>query len=116
MNESGDALLVCNGIAQARGLSETGYRGKLSSFLPTRNCAWKHGTMKAASVLLGSNSDFQSSDKIPIVKETHEPSCEKNCVSLENCVRLLLATQLLQNQVISGRNQPLRTHRTVRTR
>ena len=97
MNETGSALRVCSGIAQDRGLSETGYRGKLSGFLPTRNCAWKHGTMKAASILRGSNSDFQSSDKLPIIAETHEPSCARNCMNLEQCVRLLLATQLLQS-------------------
>ncbi len=46
-------------------LSETWYRGKLSSFQPRRNCPWKHGTMKAASIVFSSNSDFQSSDRLP---------------------------------------------------
>ena len=99
MNEDGPALLVCHGIAAERGLSETGYRGKLSTFLPARNCPWKHGTLKAASIILQSNSDFQSSDHIPIMAETHESICQRQCVRLEDCTRILLATQLLQNQL-----------------
>ena len=99
MNEDGEALLVCRGMATARGLSETGYRGKLSTFLPRRNCPWKHGTMKAASIIIQNNSDFQSSDHIPIMAETHESVCQKQCVHLEDCTRILLATQLLQNQL-----------------
>ncbi len=99
MNEGGQGILVCSGIAEARGLSETGYRGKLSSFLPKRNCPWTHGTMKAVSILLGSNSDFQSSDRLPIIAETHETCCVKTCADVEDLDRLLLAMQLLQNQL-----------------
>ena len=75
------ALVVCPGIAQRHGLRVSGRRNALGSILPRRNCVWINGTAPALTVAFGFNTDISPNDRLPIIKETHEASCNRSsCV------------------------------------
>ena len=76
-----NALVVCPGVAEKRGLRVSGRRNALGSILPRRNCVWINGTAPALAVAFGFNTDISPNDRLPVIKETHEASCARgSCV------------------------------------
>ena len=69
----GEPLLVCRGIAKARGLKMTGTRTMHGCVLNCRNSPWLDGTAPGMCVAFsGGNSDVKINDRLPIMCETHE--------------------------------------------
>ena len=78
----GEPLLVCKGIAKARGLKMTGTRNMHGCVLGCRNGPWLNGTAPGMNLALsGGNSDVKMNDRVPIMPETHEDEhCTRRCV------------------------------------
>ena len=99
MNE-GEPLLVCRGIAKAKGLPCSGARNCLSTVLMTRNEEWVNGTLPGFLLAFGgSNSDTKPNDLLPIIECTHEPTCNKRCVrknNLKQSKKLIRLAQRIQ--------------------
>ena len=53
----------------------------MGSILGKRNCEWLTGTAKGFAVGFGFNTHTGPNDRLPIIDETHEPSCKRQCVS-----------------------------------
>ena len=77
----GEPVLVCYGIAKAKGLKRRGNRCMIGRFLVTRNSEWLDGTSAGLSVgLSGSNTDVKLNDLVPITRCTHEDAhCSRRC-------------------------------------
>jgi len=75
-----EPLLVCPGIAKERGVRTSGQRNALGAILGRRNSPWLNGTSRALATVFGFNTDVSPNDRLPIMAETHEPSCSKECV------------------------------------
>ena len=99
-------LLVCKGIAKARGLKMTGTRNMHGCVLGFRNCPWVNGAPKGLCVALsGGNCDAKINDRLPIMPETHEDAyCTRRCVPGSNAKRkkalrrMVRRTQTAQSQ------------------
>ena len=90
-------LLVCPGIAQAHGLRISGQRNALGTILGTRNNAWLNGTAQAFVVAFGFNTDTSPNDRLPVMAETHEVSCTRDCLARDSEERVAVATQNAQS-------------------
>ena len=75
-------LIVCRGIAKARGLTSSGNRSTIGTVLNIRNNPWINGTAPGFCVgLSGMNSDVKLYDLVPITDETHECAvCTGKCL------------------------------------
>ena len=98
---SQEPLLVCPGLAAGRGLRTSGARNWLGAVLPTRNNEWLNGTLPGFTLAFaGSNSDTKPNDRLPILCETHERSCNARCVkkhTLKHTQRMMRQTQRIQS-------------------
>ena len=81
--------------------------------LPLRNEEWVNGTMPALCVAFaGSNSDVKLNDRIPVLAQTHEKVCKRNCVKKAHLKRTARNTQRTQSMVSGyfggyvGKRQP----------
>ena len=60
-------LLLCKGLARARGLPTSGTRGCVGQTLGRRTCVWKNGTSRAfPAALCWANSDVSPNYRLPI--------------------------------------------------
>ena len=99
-------LLVCKGIAEAKGLPTSGSRSTLGSILGRRNNPWLNGTAPGLCVgLTGGNTDVKLNDLLPITAATHEGSeCQRGCIPHDNVTRrravdkMVRRLQALQSQ------------------
>ena len=90
------ALVICPGVAKDRGLRTSGQRNALGTILGPRNNEWLNGTSQAFVVAFGSNTDTSPNDRLPILPETHEPSCTHDCLAHSSEHRVAVATQNAQ--------------------
>lgn len=93
-------LLVCEGIARARGLRTGGQQNSLGKILGRRNDPWLNGTAQAFTVAFGFNTDTKPNNRIPVIVETHEDTCPcpANCVGASSELVVAAAAQNAQTQ------------------
>ena len=72
-------MLVCPGIAEEHRLRVGGQRSALGSILGKRKNEWLAGTARGLAVGLGFNTHTGPNDRLPIMAETHEPTCKRQC-------------------------------------
>jgi hypothetical protein len=72
--------VICQGIARRHRLNVKGRRNALCLILARRRCRWLSGTSPMLSAWQCSNTHLQPSFRIPLMEETHDPSCQRNCV------------------------------------
>ncbi|CAE8629629.1 unnamed protein product, partial [Polarella glacialis] len=75
-----EAKLVCPGVAQKHDLRVSGRRNALCSILGKRGCVWFSGTAPGLAACLRCNTNTSPNFRVPLMPQTHEPSCEKDCL------------------------------------
>ena len=53
----------------------------MGSILGKRNNGWLTGTARGLAVAFGFNTHTGPNDRFPIMPETHEPSCKRECAA-----------------------------------
>ena len=91
-----EPLLVCPSIAKERGLKLSGQRNMLGSILGPRNTPWLNGTNRAFATVFGFNTDVSPNDRLPILDETHEQCCPKDCVQKVSVATVACKAQRVQ--------------------
>ena len=82
------ARVVCRGNARKFRQSTAGRRNALGCVLNPRDNQWLSGTMHAFTLMFMGNSHTGINFRIPLLPETHDPACERNCLATETLQRL----------------------------
>ena len=99
MNE-GETLLLCAALCKQRGIKNSGKRKHEGTFLGSRNDPWLASTCPAFALgLCGGNTDVTPNDRIPVMRETHEASCQDRCVSRGNLREMSHGAQVAQSRM-----------------
>ena len=72
--------VLCPGIAKRHKLNVKGRRNVLCMLLAVRRCKWLSGTSPAFAAWFGSNSHLCPNFRIPLMEQTHDPTCEHGCL------------------------------------
>ena len=92
-----EPLVVCQGIANARKLPITGDRSALGSILPARSDPMLNAAPQGLVCFIGDNADMKIPYRVPIMRETHEPSvCQQDCVGTTDVRTLAYQVQSIQ--------------------
>ena len=79
-----DPVLVCEGIACARGLPVSGDRSSLGAMLPARSDPMLNATAPGLATFFGENTDLKFPNRVPLIAITHDPTCDStSCVSTD---------------------------------
>ena len=68
--------------------STAGRRNALGCVLNPRDNQWLSGTMHAFTLMFMGNSHTGINFRIPLLPETHDPACERNCLETNTLQRL----------------------------
>ena len=82
------ARVVCRGNARKFRQSTAGRRNALGCVLNPRDNQWLSGTMHAFTLMFMGNSHTGINFRIPLLPETHDPACERNCLETTTLQRL----------------------------
>ena len=86
--------------------SKRGQRNALGSILGKRNNEWLTGTARGLAVACGFNTHTGPNDRFPIMPETHEPSCKRQCVDgggdILTIARAVQTTQTMTTGYFAG--------------
>ena len=82
------ARVICRGNARKYRLSTAGRRNALGCVLNPRNSEWLSGTMHAFAIMFLGNSHTGVNYRVPLLEETHDPTCSRNCLAHGTLSRL----------------------------
>ena len=82
------ARVVCRGNARKFRQSTAGRRNALGCVLNPRDNQWLSGTMHAFTLMFMGNSHTGINFRIPLLPETHDPACDRNCLETKTLQRL----------------------------
>ena len=82
------ARVVCRGNARKFRQSTAGRRNALGCVLNPRDNQWLSGTMHAFTLMFMGNSHTGINFRVPLLPETHDPACDRNCLDTNTLQRL----------------------------
>ena len=85
--------VICPGVARRFKAQVKGRRNSLCLLLPRRRCAWLSGCSPAFAVWTGANTHIASNYRIPLTEHTHDPECERECLTKVSDRRLTIVAQ-----------------------
>ena len=72
--------VICPGVARKHRLNVKGRRNALCLILARRRCRWLSGTTPMMATVLRSNTHIAPNFRIPLMEETHDPECTRQCI------------------------------------
>jgi len=88
--------IICPGNARKHGLRVAGRRNALGSVLSRRRCPWRSGSARAMAAFLRHNTHTGPNYRVPLMKETHDPACQADCLTKQSLVLMAAAAQRAQ--------------------
>ena len=85
--------VICPGVARRYKAQVKGRRNSLCLLLPRRRCAWLSGCSPAFAVWTGSNTNIMPNYRIPLTEQTHDPECERECLTKVSDRRTAIVAQ-----------------------
>ena len=91
----------------------------MGSILGKRNNEWLTGTARGLAVACGFNTHTGPNDRFPIMPETHEPSCKRQCVDGDGDIltiaRAVQTTQTMTTGYFAGYIAKVQSSRAAAT-
>ena len=85
--------VICPGNARKHDLRVSGRRNALGGTLSTRRCGWPSGTAPGFAAIFRHNAHVGPNYRVPLLKVTHDPSCDKDCLKTHSLLRMTTAIQ-----------------------
>ena len=90
------AAVICPGLAKHFGRTVKGKRNDLGAIQGARNDEAINGTAQGFVTIYGFNTDTQPNDRVPLLAETHDSRCKKNCLKKASTLRIARKAQCAQ--------------------
>ena len=90
--------VICPGVARTYKVNVKGRRNSLCLLLPRRRCPWMSGCSPMFAVWTGANTNIAPNYRIPLTEHTHDPECQRQCLTKISDRRLTLVAQKSMRQ------------------
>ena len=85
--------VICGGNCRRHEMRVAGRRNALGSILTTRREGWMSGTAPAFAVMFRHNTHTAPNYRVPLLPETHDPSCKAGCLTKHSLTQMTAAAQ-----------------------